>query len=116
VAEVMLVADSAHEERLAMIGGGLHGIQNAEAGARRVGEVKQEAAGEGIGVRQVDLEARKVAGGKPVGPVLPAGQPVDGVHAVEGVGTRCETTRAPWPAAGKLQPRRPFVHMEAAIG
>jgi len=76
----MLVADAAHEERLAMIGGGLHGIQNAEAGARRVGEVKQEAAGERIGVRQVDLESRKVAGCKPGCPVLPARQSVDGVQ------------------------------------
>ena len=115
-AEVMLVADGAHEERLAMIGGGLDGIQNAEAGARGVGEVKQEAAGEGIGVRQVDLESRKVAGGKPGGPVLPAGQPADGVHAVEAVEPVVKPGAPLGQRPGELQPRRPFIHMEAAIG
>jgi len=51
-----------------------------------------------------------------VGPVLPAGQPVDGVHAVEGVEPVVKPRAPLGQRPGKLQPRRPFVHMEAAIG
>jgi len=71
----MLVADSAHEERLAMIGGGLHGIQNAEAGARRVGEVKQEAAGEGIACVRLTWKRERSLAVNPLVRFCPLGSP-----------------------------------------
>ena len=115
-AEVELIANRAHVASLPDIRRGLRRIQDAQPVPVGVGQIVQEAAVRILdGVRFTWKRVRSLA----VSPLVrfsPVRQPVHAVHVVERVEAVVEP-RAPLDdRAGNLQPRRPLIDVQTALG
>ena len=114
--EVVLIANGAHEERLAMRESGFHRVQHAQAVVVVIPEVVEKAGGQDVGLRQVDAETVEVVKVGAAHAVLAARQAVNRVVVIEDIQPVVKPSLALDQRAGELDPRGELIEMQAAIG
>ena len=103
----MLVLEVDEPLAHAAVGGGLNGIEGAQAVARRDPEAGQEAGVEDVGGREIELGAKQIGGAPARVAVLTGGEFVDDGLVVLRIQAVGEPGAAPFERPGEFEARRP---------